>query len=216
MSHWTDPIHYDDEYPAGRPITLGRALLVYALSLTLLGLGVYLAWHQLVPVAVVAVLYLALGLLLNRLVLRRLVDWHPVYDTLGAVAGTKLRVRPLLAVALSAPVPAGGCGPAPVGRASLSRPARLRPPAGSLTAALVVQPGSHHPRAAVVQILFSPSPEEIRQAQANDEWWNPYTAELQMPYYIPSSRHPKTRRGLFATHLPACIRRPFDSGRSSP
>ncbi len=29
---------------------------------------------------------------------------------------------------------------------------------------------------AVVEILFSPTAEEIRQAQANDEWWNPYTA----------------------------------------
>ncbi|MCP3943443.1 MAG: hypothetical protein GY710_18450 [Desulfobacteraceae bacterium] len=37
-------------------------------------------------------LYFISGFVMNRIVLRRCVNWHPVYNTLENVAGSKLRM----------------------------------------------------------------------------------------------------------------------------
>jgi hypothetical protein len=45
--------------------------------------------------------YLACGVVLNRIVLRGLIDWHPVYNTLGNVS--KAKVHMLLSWPLAYP-----------------------------------------------------------------------------------------------------------------
>lgn len=68
------------------PMRLRYAILFYAAGCLLM----YLAYVLGMGGGVMVLLYLAIGVALNRLVLRRLVEWHPMHNTLGEVANAKL------------------------------------------------------------------------------------------------------------------------------
>lgn len=72
-------------------MTTGKGFLIY-MSLLLAEFGFFLlavstGWF---PGILAALSYLVCGFLLNRIVLRELVDWHPMYDTLHNVSSAKL------------------------------------------------------------------------------------------------------------------------------
>jgi hypothetical protein len=73
--------------------TFTQASLVYAGCLAACGLAVW-SWlvPGLLPGAVVGLVYVVCGVALNRIVLRGLIVWHPVYDTLGNVSRAKIRM----------------------------------------------------------------------------------------------------------------------------
>ena len=83
--------------PPGHPMTLPNALGIYGLCLggALFVLTSALLWF-LVPVhpglllLSVIVLHLAIGVFLNRRVLRNIIEWHPFLATLDGVASEKL------------------------------------------------------------------------------------------------------------------------------
>jgi hypothetical protein len=72
-------------------MTTGKAVAIYAGSVValfaLMALGANIPSF---PGFVVFLGYLALGFLLNRIVLRGLIEWHPVYSTLSNVSSAKL------------------------------------------------------------------------------------------------------------------------------
>ena len=82
----------DAETQSATPaMTTGKAIMLYAGALVVLFVLIALtAKVQSFPGIVAFGGYLALGFLLNRVVLRGLIEWHPMYDTLENVASAKL------------------------------------------------------------------------------------------------------------------------------
>lgn len=78
------------EGPAPMRLREGIALYVGALAVLM---AMVLAWRFVpwFPGLLLVGCYLALGAVLTRIMLTRLVEWHPVYDTIGAVVDTKIR-----------------------------------------------------------------------------------------------------------------------------
>jgi len=74
-------------------VSLRQAIAIYSGFLVALivlwRLAVVTTWF---PGVIVIVAYLAFGFLLNRMVLRGLIEWHPVYNTLDNVASSKLKL----------------------------------------------------------------------------------------------------------------------------
>ena len=73
-----------------RAMTIGRAIVLFGAALLILVLAVAVTIKFPDVATILAIVYLALGILLNRVVLRQLIEWHPVYDTLRNVASAKL------------------------------------------------------------------------------------------------------------------------------
>ena len=72
-------------------MTTGRAVLLFGAALAVLALAVALTIEvEAFTSTILALVYLALGVLLNRIVLRGLVEWHPVYNTVRNVASAKV------------------------------------------------------------------------------------------------------------------------------
>lgn len=78
---------------ADQKISLLRAVMLYVAALFLFLLAfIFAASSQAShPGYVVAFAYAALGVFLNRLVLRRIIEWHPIYNTLENVSFEKLK-----------------------------------------------------------------------------------------------------------------------------
>jgi len=77
--------------PAKPAMSIGRAATLYGAALLVLALGVALTIKvEAFTSTFLAVIYLGLGIALNRVVLRQLIEWHPVYNTLHNVASAKL------------------------------------------------------------------------------------------------------------------------------
>ena len=75
------------------PLRLRAAVARWAACLAVFIAGVTLARYLMSDALGPALLlYAALGVYLNRAVLRRIVEWHPTYNTLDNVAGQKLRM----------------------------------------------------------------------------------------------------------------------------
>ena len=68
------------------PMRLRYACLFYAAGCLLM----YFAYVLGMGGGVMVLLYLVIGVALNRLVLRRLIEWHPMHNTIGEVANAKL------------------------------------------------------------------------------------------------------------------------------
>lgn len=66
-------------------ISLRKSLMIY--TVLLIGLIILAA---LAPTLAV-IFYFLSGFILNRVVLRRLIEWHPIYNTLHNVSSAKLR-----------------------------------------------------------------------------------------------------------------------------
>lgn len=77
--------HQLEDEPLVQPLRLRMAVLFYAFGCGLL----YLAWVFLSG-GLIFLVYLAIGVALNHLVLKRLIEWHPMYNTLSNVANAKL------------------------------------------------------------------------------------------------------------------------------
>lgn len=71
---------------------MGKAVGIYlgclAVLVVLVNLSLGTRW---LPGALVLMAYLGMGALLNRVVLRGLIEWHPLCSTLHNVASAKLR-----------------------------------------------------------------------------------------------------------------------------
>lgn len=89
MSEFVDePMYTEGPEPMRLRVAIGLYLAALVVLLAILWLWRFTDWVPfLVPVGV----YAATGLTLNRKVLPRLIDWHPVYNTVSNVAGEKLR-----------------------------------------------------------------------------------------------------------------------------
>ena len=78
--------------PLTPPMTLGKGVGIYTMFLVgmviLSALASALAWFS---GAIPFCAYFVFGYLMNRLVLRGLIEWHPVYNTLQNVSSSKLR-----------------------------------------------------------------------------------------------------------------------------
>jgi len=73
-------------------MTVAKGFFIYlglaAAMIALIQLATALSWFPgLIPLAA----YFVCGVLLNRLVLRGLIEWHPVYNTVANVSSGKLR-----------------------------------------------------------------------------------------------------------------------------
>ena len=74
-------------------MSLGKAGGIYAGFLgALIVLMMLSASIPSFPGSVAFVAYIAFGFFLNRMVLRQLIEWHPVYNTVQNVASGKLRM----------------------------------------------------------------------------------------------------------------------------
>jgi TRAP-type uncharacterized transport system fused permease subunit len=77
--------------PAGPTMNVMKGLAIYFVlfmtQMMLLLLTIKLSWF---PGIVLLFTYFVFGFLLNRLVLRGLIEWHPAHDTLQNVASAKL------------------------------------------------------------------------------------------------------------------------------
>ena len=82
----------DVERQARQPsMTTGKGMGIYALCIVGLAVLINLSTHgKLISPALVFFVYLAMGFALNRIVLRGLIEWHPVYNTLSNVSRAKL------------------------------------------------------------------------------------------------------------------------------
>jgi hypothetical protein len=84
-------------------LTLAKASGLYAAALAIFivvfYLGVAVSWF---PGILTVIVFFALGVALSRVVLRGLVEWHPVYNTLENVSASKVRM--LLAWPFAYPV----------------------------------------------------------------------------------------------------------------
>jgi len=77
--------------PTQPAMTIGRSVMLYGAALLVLVLGVVLTIKvEAFTSTFLVVIYLGLGIALNRVVLRQLIEWHPVYNTLRNVASAKL------------------------------------------------------------------------------------------------------------------------------
>jgi hypothetical protein len=73
-------------------MTLGKGIGIYAVLMAVLVMLANLAMSQAwLPGGAVVFYYLASGFLLNRVVLRGLIEWHPVYNTIQNVSVGKLQ-----------------------------------------------------------------------------------------------------------------------------
>jgi len=90
MSDLADELTYYKEEP--KPMRLRDGIGLYLACLLVMAVA-FFAWLHLPWFSGFALIgaYLACGLLLCRTILRRLVVWHPIYDTVDVVAATKLR-----------------------------------------------------------------------------------------------------------------------------
>lgn len=82
----------DAETQSAMPsMTTGKAIMLYIGAVVVLFVLIALAAKiQSFPGIIAFVGYLVLGFLLNRVVLRGLIEWHPMYNTLENVASAKL------------------------------------------------------------------------------------------------------------------------------
>jgi hypothetical protein len=75
----------------GAPISLRKSIGIYAAFLVvfiiLVNLSISTTWF---PGSIAFFAYLAFGFLLNRIVLRSLIEWHPMYNTVQNVSSAKL------------------------------------------------------------------------------------------------------------------------------
>ena|ERR1700679_1510629 len=74
------------------PMTLGKGVGIYAVlvvsMVVLIALASGFVWFSgVIPFFA----YFVCGFLMNRLVLRGLIEWHPVYNTIQNVSSSKLR-----------------------------------------------------------------------------------------------------------------------------
>lgn len=91
MSEGTELQQEDPGTKEARPMGLLKALGMFAMAYV--AFAVLLALKGRVegfPVWGLVVGYLAIGVALNRLVLRPLIEWHPMHNTLRNVANAKL------------------------------------------------------------------------------------------------------------------------------
>ena len=78
--------------PAIRPMRLRAAWGYYLGSVLIQAVVLYLCFYrELLSLGVFSAVWLLQGAWLNRKVLRQLVEWHPVYSTVGNVIGAKVR-----------------------------------------------------------------------------------------------------------------------------
>ncbi|WP_250528630.1 hypothetical protein [Caballeronia sp. ATUFL_F1_KS4A] len=82
----------DVQSQSSRPaMTTGKGMGIYAVCLVILMVMINLCSHARIVSPFMAILgYLILGFVLNRIVLRGLIEWHPVYNTLSNVSRAKL------------------------------------------------------------------------------------------------------------------------------
>lgn len=75
----------------GQEMTVGKGFLIYAgifvTQIVLIALATKLSWFS---GAIPFLAYFVFGFLLNRIVLRGLIEWHPTYNTLQNVSSAKL------------------------------------------------------------------------------------------------------------------------------
>lgn len=73
-------------------MTIKKGIGIYTVLLIVVFLAMKLSnafsWF---PGVLVLGIYLGAGFIMTRVVLRQLVEWHPTYNTLNNVSGTKLR-----------------------------------------------------------------------------------------------------------------------------
>lgn len=74
-----------DAKPRSGAMTTGKAVGIYVACLAAL-----LVLGKALPFTFACIGYLLLGFILNRVVLRGLIEWHPVYNTLENVSSAKL------------------------------------------------------------------------------------------------------------------------------
>lgn len=73
------------------PMAIGKAVAYYGAALTLLGVVVAMTVKiESLSGTLLVLTYPALGIVLNRVVLKRLIVWHPMRNTLHNVATAKL------------------------------------------------------------------------------------------------------------------------------
>lgn len=82
----------DNEIQVGEAsMSLRKGIGIYAVFLAtfvvLVNLSIAVAWF---PGSIAFFSYLIFGFLLNRIVLRGLIEWHPMYNTLQNVSSAKL------------------------------------------------------------------------------------------------------------------------------
>ena len=80
------------EDPNDRKIGILQGIKSYAIALAMFALACVLAWNFDWPgegISMVA-LYLGIGVWLGRSVFNRMIEWHPVYNTLENVSRVKL------------------------------------------------------------------------------------------------------------------------------
>jgi len=82
----------DVERQAVQPsMTTGKGVGIYALCIVgIVVLIKFSAHEKMISPTLVFFAYLAMGFALNRIVLRGLIEWHPVYNTLRNVSRAKL------------------------------------------------------------------------------------------------------------------------------
>lgn len=82
----------DAELQTNNPVmTTGKAVVIYGGCLLAMFVLIFLAANiQAFPGIIAFVAYFIFGVLLNRIVLRGLIEWHPVYNTLENVSSAKL------------------------------------------------------------------------------------------------------------------------------
>lgn len=82
----------DSELQSNTPsMTTRKAVAIYTGCLAvMLALILMAAKIQSFPGAIAFVAYFILGMVLNRVVLRGIIEWHPVYNTLENVSTAKL------------------------------------------------------------------------------------------------------------------------------
>jgi hypothetical protein len=76
---------------AGQTITLGKAFIIYLINVAVISLMIFLTNFADFFVGVAIVAYFIAGIVMNRLVLRNLIEFHPMYNTLQNVFQTKVR-----------------------------------------------------------------------------------------------------------------------------
>lgn len=69
------------------PMTLAKAWGIYAGSIALAALVVAFKWY-----GTLFLLYLVIGIVMSRVVMRQLVDFHPMYHTVAVEFSTKVRM----------------------------------------------------------------------------------------------------------------------------
>jgi fatty acid desaturase len=82
----------DVEAGNGTPgISLRKSIAIYAIFLVImLALISFSSGTTWFPGIIGLIAYFVFGFLLNRIVLRNLVEWHPMYNTIGNVSSAKL------------------------------------------------------------------------------------------------------------------------------